>query len=90
MANTDPTMDAHSWQARCFRGANTTTRKRNTLQCGRSFPGSTDYYSPSQPFMINCTVEDTVALLDRLKREGVKIDPKRMDESYSRFAWIYD
>jgi predicted enzyme related to lactoylglutathione lyase len=29
------------------------------------------------------------ALLDRLKQEGVKIDAKRMDESYGRFAWIY-
>jgi len=26
----------------------------------------------------------------RLKQEGVKIDAKRMDESYGRFAWIYD
>jgi len=23
-------------------------------------------------------------------QEGVKIDAKRMDESYGRFAWIYD
>src|SRR5262249_29801108 len=30
------------------------------------------------------------ALLDRLKQEGVKIDAKRMNESYGRFAWIYD
>jgi len=29
-------------------------------------------------------------LHDRLKQEGVKIDAKRMDESYGRFAWIYD
>jgi len=35
-------------------------------------------------------VDDMDALLDRLKQEGVKIDPKRMDESYGRFAWIYD
>ncbi|PYV75027.1 MAG: glyoxalase [Acidobacteria bacterium] len=29
-------------------------------------------------------------LLDRLKQQGVKIDDKRMDEYYGRFAWIYD
>jgi predicted enzyme related to lactoylglutathione lyase len=26
----------------------------------------------------------------QIKQEGVKIDPKRMDEPYGRFAWIYD
>ena len=55
------------------------------------FPASTDYFgSGSAPFMINYIVDDMDALLDRLKEEGVKIDPKRMDESYGRFAWIYD
>ena len=54
------------------------------------FPSSTNYIDPSQPLMINYIVDDMDALLDRLKQEGVKIDPKRMDESYGRFAWIYD
>ncbi|WP_228486415.1 VOC family protein [Paludibaculum fermentans] len=53
------------------------------------FPASTDYLGPA-PFMINYIVDDLDALLDRLKLEGVKIDPKRMNESYGRFAWIYD
>jgi len=54
------------------------------------FPNSTDYFDRSQPFMFNYIVDDLDALLDRLKQEGVKIDPNRMDESYGRFAWIYD
>ena len=54
------------------------------------FSASTDYFAPGQPFMINYIVDDMDALLDRLKQEGVKIDAKRMDESYGRFAWIYD
>ena len=54
------------------------------------FSASTDYFAPGQPFMVNYIVDDLDALLDRLKQEGVKIDPKRMDESYGRFAWIYD
>jgi predicted enzyme related to lactoylglutathione lyase len=55
------------------------------------FPSSSDYFDPGHaPFMINYIVDDLDALLDRLKQEGVKIDPKRMDESYGRFAWIYD
>jgi catechol 2,3-dioxygenase-like lactoylglutathione lyase family enzyme len=55
------------------------------------FPDSTKYFDPGHaPFMINYIVDDMDALLDRLKQEGVKIDPNRMDESYGRFAWIYD
>jgi catechol 2,3-dioxygenase-like lactoylglutathione lyase family enzyme len=55
------------------------------------FPASTTYFDPGQaPFMINYIVDDLDALLDRLQQEGVKIDPKRMNESYGRFAWIYD
>ena len=37
--------------------------------------------------MFNDIVDDLDALLDRLKQEGVKIDPKRINESYGRFAW---
>ena len=55
------------------------------------FPGNTKYFEPSQAsFMVNYIVDDLEALLDRLAREGVRIDPKRQDESYGRFAWIYD
>jgi catechol 2,3-dioxygenase-like lactoylglutathione lyase family enzyme len=54
------------------------------------FSASTDYFAPGQTFMINYIVDDMDALLDRLRQEGVKIDPKRMNESYGRFAWIYD
>jgi len=55
------------------------------------FPASTNYFDPGPaPFMINYIVDDLDALLDRLKQDGVKIDPKRMNESYGRFAWIYD
>jgi len=55
------------------------------------FPNSTNYFDPSPaPFMINYIVDDLDALLDRLKDEGVKIDAKRMNETYGRFAWIYD
>ncbi len=54
------------------------------------FPNSTKYIPDTQTFMINYIVDDLDALLDRLKQEGVKIDAKRMNESYGRFAWIYD
>ena len=55
------------------------------------FAASNNYFDPSPaPFMINYIVDDLDALLERLQQEGVKIDPKRTDESYGRFAWIYD
>ena len=55
------------------------------------FPAATDYFGPNHPsFMINYIVDDLDALLERLAQEGVKIDPKRINESYGRFAWIYD
>jgi catechol 2,3-dioxygenase-like lactoylglutathione lyase family enzyme len=55
------------------------------------FPATTHYFDPSPAaFMVNYIVDDLDALLDRLKQEGVKIDAKRMNESYGSFAWIYD
>jgi catechol 2,3-dioxygenase-like lactoylglutathione lyase family enzyme len=55
------------------------------------FPGNTKYFEPSQAaFMVNYIVDDLDALLERLQKEGVKIDPKRQNEDYGRFAWIYD
>jgi catechol 2,3-dioxygenase-like lactoylglutathione lyase family enzyme len=52
------------------------------------FPGTTKYFEPA--FMVNYIVDDMDALLERLQKEGVKIDPKRQDADYGRFAWIYD
>jgi catechol 2,3-dioxygenase-like lactoylglutathione lyase family enzyme len=55
------------------------------------FPGDTGYFDPSPAsFMVNYIVDDLDALLDRLADAGVRIDPNRQDESYGRFAWIYD
>ncbi len=55
------------------------------------FPGNTKYFEPSKAaFMVNYIVDDLDALLERLQKEGVKIDPKRQNEDYGRFAWIYD
>jgi catechol 2,3-dioxygenase-like lactoylglutathione lyase family enzyme len=54
------------------------------------FSSSTDYIPATQPLMVNYIVDDLDTLLDRLQQEGVKIDAKRMNESYGRFAWIYD
>lgn len=55
------------------------------------FPSTTKYFDASKAsFMMNYVVDDLDTLLERLKQEGVKIDPKRQNEAYGRFAWIYD
>ena len=55
------------------------------------FPATTKYFEPGQAsFMVNYIVDDMDALLERLEKEGVKIDPKRQNEAYGKFAWIYD
>lgn len=55
------------------------------------FPDSSNYFDPSQSkFLINYIVDDLDALLARLAANGVRIDPKREDYDYGRFAWVYD
>ena len=51
----------------------------------------TTYYAPSEKeFMINYRVDDLVALLKELKKEGVEIIGEMQEESYGKFAWIMD
>ena len=55
------------------------------------FPRDTKYFNPSPaPFMLNYRVDDLDGLLEALGKAGVKIDPKREDYEYGRFAWIID
>lgn len=55
------------------------------------FSADTDYFGRSdQMFMFNFRVKDLDTLLEQLRAGGVKIDDQRMDESYGRFAWVYD
>lgn len=53
------------------------------------FPANSKYFEPSQ-MMVNYIVDDLDAMLERLSAAGLKIDPQRQNESYGRFAWIYD
>ena len=55
------------------------------------FKRDTDYFaSDKQQFMLNLRVQDLDGLLKKLEASGVRIDPKRQDEDYGRFAWVYD
>ena len=55
------------------------------------FREDTDYFgNMQQQFMLNFRVVDLEALLDELKAAGVKIDEKRMEEGFGKFAWVFD
>ena len=55
------------------------------------FPTDTDYFGGgTQQAMINFRVDDLDELLKQLAEAGVRIDPKREDAPYGRFAWIWD
>ncbi|KAA6458600.1 VOC family protein [Acidobacteria bacterium AB60] len=56
-----------------------------------TFAANTTYFGDgAQQFMVNFRVDDLDALLKQLTEAGVKIDPKREDYGYGRFAWIWD
>jgi predicted enzyme related to lactoylglutathione lyase len=55
------------------------------------FPEDTRYFGDGpQQAMVNFRVDDLDALLDQLAKASVRIDPKREDYPYGRFAWIWD
>jgi predicted enzyme related to lactoylglutathione lyase len=55
------------------------------------FPLDSRYFGDgAQQSMVNFRVDDLDALLAQLNEAGVRIDPKREDYSYGRFAWIWD
>ncbi|MGD0519930.1 MAG: VOC family protein [Terracidiphilus sp.] len=55
------------------------------------FPLDSPYFGdPAQQAMVNFRVDDLDGLLAQLAAAGVRIDPKREDYAYGRFAWIWD
>jgi len=55
------------------------------------FPADSQYFGEeTQRAMINFRVDSLDEVLERLKAAGARIDPKRQDESYGRFAWFWD
>jgi predicted enzyme related to lactoylglutathione lyase len=55
------------------------------------FPADTAYFGDGgQQSLVNFRVDDLNGLLGQLAAAGVRIDPKREDYEYGRFAWIWD
>jgi ketosteroid isomerase-like protein/catechol 2,3-dioxygenase-like lactoylglutathione lyase family enzyme len=64
---------------------------RELVTAWNIFPASSPYFDPSTaPFMINYIVDDLDSLVEKLTASGVRVDPKREDYDYGRFAWVYD
>ncbi len=49
-----------------------------------------DYFPVAQKVMINLQVDDLDAMLDRLKDQGVAVDPKRDSYVFGKFGWFTD
>jgi predicted enzyme related to lactoylglutathione lyase len=55
------------------------------------FPQDTAYFGEGgQQSLVNFRVDDLDGLLAQLASAGVRIDPKREEYEYGRFAWIWD
>lgn len=55
------------------------------------FPTDTAYFGDGgQQSLVNFRVDDLDGLLAQLAAAGVRVDPKREDYEYGRFAWIWD
>ncbi len=55
------------------------------------FDHETKYFDPSAaPFMVNFRVDNLRAILDQLKREGVRVDDKVEEYDYGDFGWVTD
>jgi predicted enzyme related to lactoylglutathione lyase len=65
--------------------------RREQLTAWNVFPATSEYFDPSTaPFMINYIVDDLDAILAKLENNGARIDPKRENYDYGKFAWVYD
>ena len=49
-----------------------------------------EYFPKTQKVMFNLQVDDLDAVLDRLMKEGVAVDPKRDSYDFGRFGWLTD
>ena len=55
------------------------------------FPENTKYFGAgNQTLMLNYIVDDLHGLLEKLKAEGVTVDPKAEEAEYGKFGWITD
>lgn len=80
--------DITAWGGATFDWKESKTHQRTTVW---SPFASGDYFKPSKaPFMINLLVDDLEGVLANLKKKRIKIEPKRDDSEFGKFAWVMD
>jgi len=79
------------WENGCSFNWNDDMHKREGQTVWSVFANDSTYYEPGNAnFMVNYRVHDLDALLIELEKEAVKIDPKRENSEYGKFAWVFD
>ena len=71
-------------------GADTLWEPQTGTTVFAPFKADSKYFPAEQQFMINFRISDLDQFLETLKAAGVKIDDQKMEESYGKFAWVYD
>lgn len=55
------------------------------------FPKDSNYFQPTEKeFMVNFRVDDLYALLEELKKEGVRVIDETEESEFGKFGWIID
>ena len=85
-------VDVEDWGGAAFQWEEKPTSRHQRFTVWSPFAADTDHFKPSrEPYMINFIVDDLEAVVKRLKKGKVKIDPKGVEASeYGRFAWVMD
>lgn len=64
---------------------------KDAYQLFSPFKADTTYFEPgNQTFMVNFIVDDLMALITKLKEEGVNVMDKTDESEYGKFGWCMD
>jgi predicted enzyme related to lactoylglutathione lyase len=83
--------DIDAWGGAIFNWRDAENPEQKGLTVWSIFPATTEYFAPSsKPFMINYCVENLDELLAELRKEGVEVEEKIVEEANGRFAYVLD
>jgi len=79
------------WGGKTFEWREMDNPERTGQTVFNPFKADSTHFEPSaEPYMFNFRVHDLPALLDQLRREGVRVVGDMQDSEYGKFAWIMD
>jgi predicted enzyme related to lactoylglutathione lyase len=84
--------DVQDWGGAVFEWEEKPAPKHDRQTIWSPFAADTKHFAPSrESFMLNLIVDDLDAVVKRLRKGKVKIDPKGIEASeFGRFAWVMD